>query len=97
MDGQRFDRITKSLAIPGSRRRLVKGLAAGAVTAVTGALLRGGAEAAQVHTCCCFTCTAVGLPPYCRCQRTTFCEARSGCINTSVRTVSKCSACSFPT
>jgi hypothetical protein len=96
MDGQRFDRITKSLAIPGSRRRVLKGLAAGAVTTVTGVFLRGEAEAAQVHQCCCFTCAQVGQAPYCQCQRHVICQTRAGCILTSVQQVSKCSACSFP-
>jgi hypothetical protein len=95
MDAQRFDQITKSLAIPGSRRRLVKGLAAGAVTAVTGVFLRGEAEAAQLHTCCCYNCAAVGQGPYCQCQRGTFCEARTGCFTTLIRQVTKCSACSL--
>jgi hypothetical protein len=97
MDGQRFDRITKSLAVPSSRRRLVKGFAAGAVTALTGAFLRGDAEAAQLHTCCCYACTTVGQAPYCQCQRQAICNVRTGCALTTVRQVGKCSACSFPT
>ena len=96
MDGQRLDRITKSLATQGSRRRVLRGLAAGGIAAVTGAFLRGEAGAAQFHTCCCYTCQAIGQGPYCQCQRGTFCEAGTGCIPAlPPRQVTKCSACSF--
>jgi CXCXC repeat len=74
MDGQKFDRIAKTLAAGTSRRRVLKGLAVGALGAAFG--LRRGAESAAA------SCRAIGGP----CQTTGDCCSGQHLVCTQVGT-----------
>jgi hypothetical protein len=63
VDGSRFDALTRSLSVPGSRRRLIVGLAAGALgltggRAAVAACRKSGSVCREHANCCAYRCLA---------------------------------------
>ena len=96
MSQDQFDALTRRLAATTSRRGVLKGLAAGALAAVTGTLLgHGQAEAFTWNVCCSYACSNGQVLAKCiSCPGTCDCPIPpTGCALDWANPVAKCSAC----
>jgi hypothetical protein len=82
VDGQRFDELTKRIAAGVPRRRVIKGLAGGAVAGAAALLRRSGADAQRVTQAYCGNYVCKDDPSVCRdgCECCVFGNGNSRCM-----------------